>query len=300
MGSEKENYRKCLTCGGEESNENKFKSNYCYCEKCFELNPIKKKWELKNLKNLKKEGGRKNKENRAVHILVDSRNRDKKFGQLNDLTLEFIQEKISQPCEYCGETDLDVTLDRVDNSKGHSQDNVKPACIRCNYIKVNMPIEAWLHMIPVIKEAKLKLLFENWRCADNSEKEWNLIRKEKREKNNPKPPKIIRPKRQIVEKIETICPECNCKFYLYPYKFKLREKHYCSISCSNKNREQFNWPSKEELEKLVLEKSIIKISKELGVSNSAIKKHCKKVGIKTPEAGYWNKVYAGKIEQKTP
>lgn len=55
------------------------------------------------------------------------------------------------------------------------------------------------------------------------------------------------------------------------------------------------WPEKEELEKMIWEKSTLQLSKELGVSDVAITKMAKRLGIKTPSRGYWTKVVAGKI-----
>lgn len=50
------------------------------------------------------------------------------------------------------------------------------------------------------------------------------------------------------------------------------------------------WPSKENLEKLVWEKSTVQVAAELGVSDVAIAKKCKALGIEKPPRGYWAKV----------
>ena len=49
------------------------------------------------------------------------------------------------------------------------------------------------------------------------------------------------------------------------------------------------WPSVEEMAKLVFEKPTQKLAKELGVSDVAVGKFCKKHNIKKPERGYWAK-----------
>lgn len=54
-------------------------------------------------------------------------------------------------------------LDRIDNSKGHTKDNVRAACIRCNYMRGSMPFEAWEFLVPTIKEAVKRGLFGKWR-----------------------------------------------------------------------------------------------------------------------------------------
>jgi hypothetical protein len=54
--------------------------------------------------------------------------------------------------------------------------------------------------------------------------------------------------------------------------------------------------SKEELERLVWSKPTTELSKELGVSDVAISKRCKSLGISKPGPGFWAKVKAGIIE----
>ena len=50
--------------------------------------------------------------------------------------------------------------------------------------------------------------------------------------------------------------------------------------------------TREELERLVWEKSTTEIAKELGVSDTAIAKRCKSFGIEKPGRGYWAKQYS--------
>jgi hypothetical protein len=95
-------------------------------------------------------------------IWEDSRRSDKKKGLENDLTKEFIAEQIDKGCSYCGETELRMTLDRVDNGLGHTMDNVVPACIRCNYVRGNMPHEAWLCLRSGLRHARREGLFGDW------------------------------------------------------------------------------------------------------------------------------------------
>lgn len=96
------------------------------------------------------------------YIYQDSRAADCKHGRLNDLTYDFVRETIEKGCCYCGETEIRMTLDRIDNNKGHTQDNVVPACIRCNYTRKNMPYEAWLVVAKGMQEAKERQLFGTW------------------------------------------------------------------------------------------------------------------------------------------
>lgn len=52
---------------------------------------------------------------------------------------------------------------------------------------------------------------------------------------------------------------------------------------------KIQWPSKEELEKLLWEKPTTYIAKDLGVSDKAVEKHVKKLGLTKPPRGYWIK-----------
>ncbi len=68
---------------------------------------------------------------------------------------------------------------------------------------------------------------------------------------------------------------------------------YC-IKCKNKFIKQeakykIKWPTKEELHKLIWEKPTSTLAKELGVSDKAVEKHCKKLGLLKPPRGYWAK-----------
>ena len=62
--------------------------------------------------------------------------RDKKHGLENDLTKEFVLEECKKPCIYCGDIKR-IGLDRIDNTKGHTKDNVVPCCYECNCARLN-------------------------------------------------------------------------------------------------------------------------------------------------------------------
>lgn len=70
---------------------------------------------------------------------------------------------------------------------------------------------------------------------------------------------------------------------------------YCSQKCSQLASRKVIRPSKEELEKLIWEKSTRELSKELGVSDKAIEKWCKSYGIEKPPRGYWAKKQYSKL-----
>lgn len=54
-------------------------------------------------------------------------------------------------------------------------------------------------------------------------------------------------------------------------------------------KQSVEWPTKAKLEKLTWEKPMVQIAADLGISDVAIKKRCKKLGIKLPPRGHWLK-----------
>ena len=101
-------------------------------------------------------------QHQSKYILQDTKQSDHRAGRETDLDRDFIAGAITQECSYCGETEIRMTLDRIDNDKGHTKDNVVPACIRCNYTRKNMPHEAWLLVAKGMREAREKGLFGSW------------------------------------------------------------------------------------------------------------------------------------------
>lgn len=112
--------------------------------------------------NARYRADRRNPERRAKVVLRDCKNDDHKKGRNNDLTLEYVQVSVTSSCTYCGTSSIKMTLDRIDNSLGHLQINCIPACIRCNYIRRNMPYEAWLKLAPTIRTLVEDGSFDGW------------------------------------------------------------------------------------------------------------------------------------------
>src|SRR2546423_9668456 len=98
----------------------------------------------------------------ARFILWEARRSDKSRGLLCDLSKSEVEALIANGCSYCGETQLRMTLDRIDNSKGHTLSNVVPACIRCNYARRNMTSEARLCLAEGMRRARELNLFGVW------------------------------------------------------------------------------------------------------------------------------------------
>lgn len=113
----------------------------------------------------KRQVSRLNPERRAYHIVEDSARFDRRKGQEeHDLTVEWVDEQISKPCTYCKRklSKLDMTLDRVDNTKGHLKNNLLPACCMCNYFRRDMPYSAWIIIAEKLPEAYQEGSLDNW------------------------------------------------------------------------------------------------------------------------------------------
>ena len=80
---------------------------------------------------------------------------------------------------------------------------------------------------------------------------------------------------------------CDCK---NPTNNRIRCRKCSRLLVPSK----IEWPIKEVLEKMVWEKPSSLVAKELGVSDVAISKRCKKLEIKKPERGYWEKIHHNK------
>jgi hypothetical protein len=102
------------------------------------------------------------KQNWYKAIYVSSRRDDRRRNFRNNLTKEFIKDLISRGCSYCGETKIRMTLDRINNKKGHTRKNVREACIRCNFMRRDMPYAAWICIAPFVERARKRGLFSGW------------------------------------------------------------------------------------------------------------------------------------------
>lgn len=102
---------------------------------------------------------------RVTYILRDCFLFDKAKGLKTDLNVELVAALINCGCSYCGvkaSDNLKIGLDRIDNSKGHTTENVNACCTRCNFIRRNMPYEAWILLVPGIRLAVERGLMDNW------------------------------------------------------------------------------------------------------------------------------------------
>lgn len=87
-----------------------------------------------------------------------------------------------------------------------------------------------------------------------------------------------------------ICPWCSMQFNCSVNS----NQKYCSCDCSVKAGTRF-FIDADDLEMLVWSMPTVRVAEKLGVSDVAVSKRCKKLGITKPPRGYWAKVYSGQL-----
>ena len=98
--------------------------------------------------------------NLDVRVLTYCRQIDKRRGMVSDLDRKFVCDKLSEPCTHCGGPAS--TLDRMNNDLGHTHDNVVACCRMCNYIRMDMPYDAWQLVAKYIRLAYESGQFGTW------------------------------------------------------------------------------------------------------------------------------------------
>lgn len=73
-----------------------------------------------------------------------------------DLSFEKFMEYWKAPCEYCGSEINTIGIDRIDNSQGYVEGNIKACCEICNTMKMTMDEDDWYEqMIKILNHQKL-------------------------------------------------------------------------------------------------------------------------------------------------
>ena len=95
--------------------------------------------------------------------------------------------------------------------------------------------------------------------------------------------------------VKSACERCG-EIYKHPASV---DSKYCSTSCSALSSRKFE-VTRERLNELVWSMPTVKVAELLGVSDVAVSKRCKLLGVNKPPRGYWRKVEAGVIVTKVP
>ena len=73
------------------------------------------------------------------------------------------------------------------------------------------------------------------------------------------------------------------------------DAEYCSAECTKSDKKVIPPITSEELDKLIWSKPTTKVAKDLNVSDTAVAKLCKKLGVQKPPRGFWQMLEADKI-----
>lgn len=85
---------------------------------------------------------------------------------------------------------------------------------------------------------------------------------------------------------------CNCGAQIEA------DTKYCSTACSGKANLKVAEIDKEELQKEVWLAPTSSLATKYGISDKALEKRCKKLGIEKPPRGYWAKIEEGYLVTK--
>lgn len=94
----------------------------------------------------------------------------------------------------------------------------------------------------------------------------------------------------IPDHVKKSCKRCRTRFTVVASN---SDQKYCSLKCATLASRLFE-VSAEELEQLVWQMPTTRVAEMFGVSDKAIEKRCKRLGVSKPPRGYWARVYAGK------
>ena len=128
--------RGCRSCGNKREFSEKHKDNIrksvldFYSNNNIQIYPKNKEPKSKIRNNYK--------ELPWKRIKRECKCRDKKYPENTryNFSDDELQNILNQPCIYCGDTE-NIGLDRIDNTLGHSKENVIPCCSLCNMVRGN-------------------------------------------------------------------------------------------------------------------------------------------------------------------
>lgn len=207
---------------------------------------------------------------------------------------------------YCRECTTDQTVERQRRLKRLSLDYLGGKCLICGYSHCQEALD-FHHLNPEEKEFSLAALHTT-SFSEKIMKELDkcvilcaTCHREVHAGITELPSNLIVNSNRIQTSIEEY--QTLKEFRLSKQMKEVKSKHsclvcgkvtsnlcYCSVECSRKAKEKIEWPTDDVLAILVWEKSCSQLAKELGVSDVAIAKRCKRRGITMPGRGYWAKV----------
>jgi len=130
------------------------------CKACSKLS--RKTYYYDNQEKIleKKRDNRQIQENAAKYILKDIRSHGFEVDPL--ITEDWLQERLKEPCFYCGRSDIKRSMDKIDTNKSYLIDNINISCLRCNLLRSDMPYDAWLIVLKGVIAADKAGDFKDW------------------------------------------------------------------------------------------------------------------------------------------
>lgn len=81
----------------------------------------------------------------------------KRRGIEFDLTKDEFSRLRNQPCFYCGDAEINMSIDRIDSLVGYTSSNCMPSCISCNFAKQTLDIKQFFTKISKIYNRHKKI-----------------------------------------------------------------------------------------------------------------------------------------------
>ena len=132
----------------------------CYCRECWEKNKLKLK-EIRDNRTRKYSTalGYEKIDQELINGRIKAyRLTDFNKGRETNISYEFLEDALHQPCTYCGYPS--TGLDRIDNNVGHIEENCIPCCRDCNVARANtFSVEEMMEIGAAIKGIK-----DRWRA----------------------------------------------------------------------------------------------------------------------------------------
>lgn len=74
-----------------------------------------------------------------------------------EISFEQFCKLVEKPCNYCGESEKRIGVDRIDNTKGYTLKNSAPCCTICNMMKKTMTVKEFTEHISRINNHLLEI-----------------------------------------------------------------------------------------------------------------------------------------------
>lgn len=177
-------------------------------------------------------------------------------------------------CEKCKRTHwvsgnpIPIELEHIDgNNKNNVDSNLKLLCSNCH-----SQTKTWKRKKssldnpkPTCMDCNKEISYKAKRCRECLDEYYKINGNFKQNSSGRSEARTQAPKHDL----------CACG------QQKLTKSPQC-VTCANKNVERIEWPSLEELVRLVSENSYTSVAKTLGVSDVAIRKRIRRAGVEAP------------------